>query len=178
MTKPDEMYWNQQVNTGRNLTYWGSWDTVFMATPIFCSQCIYLLFTCSTEDVITGAKVLSVHGERLSWYISSETTVIRTNIRCRIISVGISFLQTLSSMTLWSLTSCSDVTTDQTLHQCYGLDTYEGFHGAFATGVTCQQGTLTTLDCGLFVDTIFLELAVSFPTFYSEYPSVLSRFCF
>ena len=58
--------------------------------------------------------------------------------------------------TFWSLTSYSDVHTDQTFHQVYDLDTKlnlhritSGFHGAFATGVTCQQGTL------IFPDTWF-----------------------
>ena len=55
-------------------------------------------------------------------------------------------------MTFWPLTN-SDIPTNQTFHQFHDLDTdfdihriTSGFHGAFATGVACQQGTLTTPD--------------------------------
>ena len=55
-------------------------------------------------------------------------------------------------MTFWPLTN-SDISTNQTFHQFHDLDTdfdlhriTSGFHGAFATGVACQQGTLTTPD--------------------------------
>ena len=48
-------------------------------------------------------------------------------------------------MTFWSLTN-SDFPTDKTFHQFYDHDTeldlhriMSGFHGAFATGVACQQ---------------------------------------
>ena len=51
---------------------------------------------------------------------------------------------------LTHLTSYSDFPTDQTFHQYHDLDTKldlhritSGFHGAFAMGVACQQGTLT-----------------------------------
>ena len=47
----------------------------------------------------------------------------------------------------------SDFLTDHTFHQFHYLDTeldlrriMNGFHGAFATGVACQQGTLTLPD--------------------------------
>ena len=53
------------------------------------------------------------------------------------------------SLSPWPLTS-SDFSTDQTFHQFHDLDTelellriMSGFHGAFATFVACQQGTLT-----------------------------------
>ena len=56
-------------------------------------------------------------------------------------------------MTFWSLTSYSDFPTDQTFHQIHFLDTEldlhritSVFYGAFATGVACQQGTLTLSD--------------------------------
>ena len=55
-------------------------------------------------------------------------------------------------MTFWPLTN-SDFPTIQTFHQFHDLDTYfdlhrimSGFHGAFATGVACQQGTFTPPD--------------------------------
>ena len=55
-------------------------------------------------------------------------------------------------MTFWPLTN-SDFPTNQTFHQFHDLVTdfdlhriTSGFHGAFATGVACQQGTRTTLD--------------------------------
>ena len=69
--------------------------------------------------------------------------------------------------------------TDQTFHQFHDLDTevdlhriISGFYGAFATGVTWQQGTLTLPDtwfrppflelaCPPIVETKFLELAMS-----------------
>ena len=55
-------------------------------------------------------------------------------------------------MTFWPLTN-SDFPTDQTFHQFHDLYTeldlhriMSGFHGAFATGVASQQGTLTLPD--------------------------------
>ena len=64
-----------------------------------------------------------------------------------------------------------------------------GFHGAFATGVASQQGTLTLPDTWFrppFWDLLMLQLLrLNFPnlpclysTFHLEYPLVLSRFCF
>ena len=64
-----------------------------------------------------------------------------------------------------------------------------GFHGAFATGVACQQGTLTLPDTWfrpLFWDLLMLQLLgpnssnlpCLYSTFHLEYPLVLSRFCF
>ena len=64
-----------------------------------------------------------------------------------------------------------------------------GFHGAFATGVACQQGTLTLPDTWFrppFWDLLMLQLLrpnssnlpCLFSTFHLEYPLVLSRFCF
>ena len=64
-----------------------------------------------------------------------------------------------------------------------------GFHGAFATGVACQQGTLTLPDTWFrppFWDLLVLQLLrpnssnlpCLYSTFHIEYPLVLSRFCF
>ena len=91
------------------------------------------------------------------------------------------------------LTLDSDFSTDQTFHQfrdlCTGLDLHRimsGFHGAIATGVTSQQGTLSLPDtwfcpllglaCATIVETIFLELAMSLLDFSTWIPLVLSRF--
>ena len=63
-----------------------------------------------------------------------------------------------------------------------------GFHGAFATGVACQQGTLTLPDTWFrppFWDLLMLQLLrpnssnlpCLYSTFHLEYPLVLSRFC-
>ena len=63
-----------------------------------------------------------------------------------------------------------------------------GFHGAFATGVACQQGTLTLPDTWFrppFWDLLMLQLLkpnssnlpCPYSTFHLEYPLVLSRFC-
>ena len=63
-----------------------------------------------------------------------------------------------------------------------------GFHGAFATGVACQQGTLTLPDTWFrppFWDLLMLQLLKPnssnlpclYSTFHLEYPLVLSRFC-
>ena len=63
-----------------------------------------------------------------------------------------------------------------------------GFHGAFATGVACQQGTLTLRDTWFrppLWDLLVLQLlrpdSSNLPSLYStfhlEYPLVLSRFC-
>ena len=63
-----------------------------------------------------------------------------------------------------------------------------GFNGAFATGVACQQGTLTLPDTWFrppFWDLLMLQLLrpnssnlpCLYSTFHLEYPLVLSRFC-
>ena len=100
-------------------------------------------------------------------------------------------------MAFWPLTN-SDFPTDQTFHQfhdlytCTELDLHRimsGFHGAFATGVASQQGTLTLPDTWfrpLFWDLLMLQLLrpnssnlpCLYSTFHLEYPLVLSRFCF
>ena len=97
-------------------------------------------------------------------------------------------------MTFWSLTN-SDFPTNQTFHQFHDLDTeldrhriMSGFHGAFATGVASQQGTLTLPDTWFrppFWDLLMLQLLrpnssnlpCLYSTFHLEYPLVLSRFC-
>ena len=98
-------------------------------------------------------------------------------------------------LTVWPLTN-SDFPTDQTFHQCHDLYTelglhriVSGFHGAFATGVASQQGTLTlpgTWFRPTFWDLLMLQLLrpnssnlpCLYSTFHLEYPLVLSRFCF
>ena len=98
-------------------------------------------------------------------------------------------------MTFWPLT-ISDFPTDQTFHQFHDLYTElglhrftSGFHGAFATGVASQQGTLTLPDTWFrppFWDLLMLQLLrpnssnlpCLYSTFHVEYPLVLSRFCF
>ena len=63
-----------------------------------------------------------------------------------------------------------------------------GFHGAFATGVACQQGTLTLPDTWFrppLWDLLVLQLLrpdssnlpCLYSTFHLEFPLVLSRFC-
>ena len=98
-------------------------------------------------------------------------------------------------MTFWPLTN-SDFPTDQTFHRFHDLYTeldlhriMSGFHGAFATGVASQQGTLTLPDTWFrppFWDLLMLQLLrpnssnlpCLYSTFHLEYPLVLSRFCF
>ena len=90
----------------------------------------------------------------------------------------------------------SDFPTDQTFHQFHDIYTeldlhriMSGFHGAFATGVASQQGTLTLPDTWFrppFWDLLMLQLLrpnssnlpCLYSTFHLEYPLVLSRFCF
>ena len=97
-------------------------------------------------------------------------------------------------MKFWPLTN-SDYPTNQTFHQFHDLDTdfdlhriTSGFHGAFATGVACQQGTLTLPDTWFrppFWDLLMLQLLrpnssnlpCLYSTFHFEYSLVLSRFC-
>ena len=59
-------------------------------------------------------------------------------------------LQDISHEMLYQGFTNSDLPTDQTFHQLNDLHTefdlhriMSGFHGSFATGVACQQGTLT-----------------------------------
>ena len=98
-------------------------------------------------------------------------------------------------MTFWPLTN-SDLPTNQTFHQSHDLYTeldlhriMSGFHGAFATGVASQQGTLTLPDTWFrppFWDLLMLQLLrpnssnlpCLYSTFHLEYPLVLSRFYF
>ena len=88
----------------------------------------------------------------------------------------------------------SDLPTNQTFHQFHDLYTeldlhriMSGFHGAFATGVASQQGTLTLPDTWFrppFWDLLMLQLLrpnssnlpCLYSTFHLEYPLVLSRF--
>ena len=83
-----------------------------------------------------------------------------------------------------------------TFHQFHDLYTelvlhriMNGFHGAFATGVASQQGTLTLPDTWFrpqFWDLLMLQLLrpnssnlpCLYSTFHLEYPLVLSRYCF
>ena len=101
----------------------------------------------------------------------------------------------ISFFLFWPLTN-SDFPTDQTFHQFHDLYTeldlhriMSGFHGAFATGVASQQGTLTLPDTWFrpsFWDLLMLQLLrpnssnlpCLYSTFHLEYPLVLSRFCF
>ena len=72
-------------------------------------------------------------------------------------------------MTFWPLTN-SDFRTDQTFHQFHDLYTeldlhriMSGFHGAFATGVASQQGTLTLPDTWFrppFWDLLMFQLLI------------------
>ena len=96
-------------------------------------------------------------------------------------------------MTFWPLTN-SDFPTDQIFHQFNDLYTeldlhriMSGFHGAFATDVASQQGTLTLPDTCFrppFWDLLMLQLLrpnssnlpCLYSTFHLEYPLVLSRF--
>ena len=94
-------------------------------------------------------------------------------------------------MTFWSLTN-SDFPTNQTswpLYRAWPSPIMSGFHEAFATGVTCQQGTLTHPDTWfrpplwyLLVLQLLRPDSSNLPclnsTFHLEYPLVLSRFCF
>ena len=74
-------------------------------------------------------------------------------------------------------------------YRTWPLPIMSGFHGAFATGVACQQGTLTLPDTWFrppFWDLLMLQLLrpnssnlpCLYSTFHLEYPLVLSRFCF
>ena len=65
---------------------------------------------------------------------------------------------------------------------------FRGFHGAFATGVACQQGALTLPDTWFRPPLWYLlvlqllrpdssNLPCLYSTFHLEYPLVLSRFC-
>ena len=96
-------------------------------------------------------------------------------------------------MTFWPLTN-SDLPTNQTFHQFHDLYTeldlhriMSGFHGAFATSVASQQGTLTLPDTWFrppFWDLLMLQLLrpnssnlpCLYSTFHLEYPLVLFRF--
>ena len=74
------------------------------------------------------------------------------------------------------------------LYRAWPSPIMSGFHGVFATGVACQQGTLTLPDTWFrppFWDLLMLQLLrpnssnlpCLYSTFHLEYPLVLSRFC-
>ena len=74
-------------------------------------------------------------------------------------------------------------------YRVWPLPIMSGFHGSFATGVACQQGTLTLPDTwfrpplrDLLVVQLLRPDSTSLPclysTFHLEYPLELSRFCF
>ena len=75
---------------------------------------------------------------------------------------------------------------DRTEHDIHRI--MRGFHEAFATVVTCQQGALTLPDtrfrppvlglaCVPIVETGLPKLTCLYTNFHLEYPLVLSRFC-
>ena len=75
------------------------------------------------------------------------------------------------------------------LYRAWPSPIMSGFHGAFATGVACQQGTLTLPDTWFRLplwDLLVLQLLrpdssnlpCLYSTFHLEYPLVLSWFCF
>ena len=75
------------------------------------------------------------------------------------------------------------------LYRAWPSPIMSGFYGAFATGVACQQGTLTLPDTWFHPplwDLLVLQLLrpdssnlpCLYSTFHLEYPLVLSRFCF
>ena len=75
---------------------------------------------------------------------------------------------------------CYCATFLQHLSLSYIESCMSGFHGAFATNVTCQQGTLTLPEPGFvpFSDLNVLKLLRPiFSTLPLEYLSVLSQFC-
>ena len=92
----------------------------------------------------------------------------------------------------WPVTVTSH--TNQTYHQFHNLDTEldlhritSGFHGTFATGVACHQGTLTLPETWFrptFWDLLMLQmlrqvfpnLSCLFSTFHLQYPSARPRF--
>ena len=94
-----------------------------------------------------------------------------------------------------SVTSGLNGQTDAGLSNLYVPLCFEGdtkmlnyFHGAFATSVACQQGTLTLPDTRFrppLWDLLKLQLLrpdssnlpCLYSTFHLEYPLVLSRFC-
>ena len=86
-------------------------------------------------------------------------------------------------MTFWPLTN-SDFPTNQTFYQFHDLDTdfdlhriTSGFHRAFATGVACQQGTLTIPDTWfrpLFGACIYSDCWDQFSRLYTELMTIPS----
>ena len=73
-------------------------------------------------------------------------------------------------------------------YRAWSSSIMSSFHGAFATGVTCQQDTLTLPDTWLrppLWDLLVLQLLrpdssnlpCLYSTFHLEYPLILSRFC-
>ena len=105
---------------------------------------------------------------------------------------SISFLRKRDVIS-WHSFSFSTLHTFHQFHDLYTeLDLHlimSGFHGAFATGVASQQGTLTLPDTWFrppFWDLLMLQslspnssnLPCLYSTFHLEYPLVLSRFYF
>ena len=123
------------------------------AYGVFISQLIRYARACSSYEgfMLRTGRPVSYSNRDTSWNTWNRHSGSLT------VDTGILFSNIKSPsheclMTFWPLTN-SDFPTNQTSHQFYYLDTelglhriMSGFHGAFATGVTCQQGTLTLLD--------------------------------
>ena len=124
--------------------------------------------------------------------LSGFNRTFATGVTCR---QGTLTLRTPGSVPFMGTCMCSDcwdqfslLYTDLMTVPNLTFTELRGFHGAFATGVACQQGALTPPDtwsrpfgtciCSTWWDQSFSKLVVIFlRTMLFVYPSVLSRFC-
>ena len=102
------------------------------------------------EGVTSYIKIYGYTDAMLEWsifFVTSWNGSYRHLVDMGILFSNMNYPYHECLMTFWPLTN-SDFSSNQTFHQFHYLDTeldlhriMSGFHGAFATGVACQQGT-------------------------------------
>ena len=153
------------------------WSLTNSDVPIY--QTFHQFHDLDTELDLHRLWVVSMEHLQRVWHVSRERLPLRT-------PGSVPFLGGLH--VLWLLRPVSP-----TIHRLNDLPKLtftelRGFHGAFATGVACQQGALTLPDTWFrppFWDLLMLQLLrpnssnlpCHYSTFHLEYPLVLSRFC-
>ena len=156
------------------MTFWSLTNSDFPTNQTF-----HQFHDLDTEFDLHRLWVVSMEHLQRVWHASRERLPLRT-------PGSVPFLGACMCSDCWPVSP--------TLHRSYDLPKLtfmelRSFHGAFATGVACQQGVLTLPDTWFrppFWDLLMLQLLrpnssklpCLYSTFQLEYPLVLSRFCF
>ena len=156
------------------MTFWSLTNSDFPTNQTF-----HQLHDLDTELDLHRLWVVSMEHLQRVWHASRERLPLRTpGFRPLFGGLHVLWLLRPVSPTLHRFNDSPKLTFTE----------LRGFHGAFATGVACQQGALTLPDTWFrpsFWDLLMLQLlrpnSANLPclysTFHLEYPLVLSRFC-